>query len=101
MHGNVSEWCWDGYNAGYYAQWPAEDPRGTDGAAVQVFRGGGWNFVSQGARSALRNGYWPGYRGGYLGFRLARVQGKWIQAKGRRGLDRGGSEPGVKAVGTA
>ena len=47
MHGNVSEWCWDMFDEGYYARSPVEDPRGPDSLqaghrVVRVFRGGDW-----------------------------------------------------------
>ncbi len=75
MHGNVWEWCWDGYDARYYAQSPAEDPRGPDGATARVDRGGSWGVGPRGARSAYRIRNTPGNRYDNLGFRLARVQG--------------------------
>ena len=75
MHGNVWEWCWDGYDAGYYAQSPAEDPLGPDGAAGRVFRGGSWGDDPLFARSAYRGRCRPEFRSSDLGFRLARVQG--------------------------
>jgi formylglycine-generating enzyme required for sulfatase activity len=74
MHGNVWEWCWDGYDADYYKQSPAIDPRGPERAAGRVIRGGSWRDVPQGARSASRNWYSPEVRSRYLGFRVARVQ---------------------------
>ncbi len=42
MHGNVWEWCSDGYAADYYKQSPADDPRVFDGTSARVHRGGGW-----------------------------------------------------------
>jgi formylglycine-generating enzyme len=73
--GNVWEWCWDGYDAGYYGHSPAEDPRGPDKAAYRVFRGGSWNDDPLLARSAYRRWNGPGSRFIDLGFRLARVRG--------------------------
>ena len=74
VHGNVYEWCWDGYDEKYYAQSPVDDPRGPAGAADRVFRGGCWGSIPQFCRSAFRFRFTPGYRSIDLGFRLARVQ---------------------------
>jgi formylglycine-generating enzyme required for sulfatase activity len=74
MHGNVYEWCWDGYDANYYAQSPVDDPRGPSGAADRVFRGGSWSLLPQYGRAANRYRDAPGNRSLALGFRLARVQ---------------------------
>jgi formylglycine-generating enzyme required for sulfatase activity len=73
MHGNVWEWCWDGYQADYYKKSPGADPVGPSQAASRVIRGGCWNSYTRDARSANRSGVTPEYRDGNLGFRLARV----------------------------
>jgi formylglycine-generating enzyme required for sulfatase activity len=40
MHGNVWEWCWDGYDEKYYSDSPSADPSGSLKASVRVFRSG-------------------------------------------------------------
>ena len=75
MHGNVEEWCWDGYEADYYGKKPpAVDPLGPSQAASRVNRGGCWRLSPQRCRSAFREGHTPGNRSALLGFRVARVQ---------------------------
>jgi formylglycine-generating enzyme required for sulfatase activity len=74
MHGNVWEWCRDGWDADYYKNSPVADPLGPSQAAFRVIRGGGWNFNPRHARSANRDWITPGLRYDFLGFRLARVQ---------------------------
>jgi formylglycine-generating enzyme required for sulfatase activity len=74
MHGNVHEWCWDGYDAKYYEQSPADDPRGPSGAVDRVNRGGGWVGDPQDCRAAFRDWDPPGDRDSHLGFRLARAR---------------------------
>ena len=74
MHGNVWEWCSDGYAADYYKRSPVDDPPGPDGASYRVYRGGGWGYEPRFARSALRIRFAPVIRFNNLGFRLARVQ---------------------------
>jgi formylglycine-generating enzyme required for sulfatase activity len=76
MHGNVWEWCWDGYAADYYKQSPGDDPTGPEAAAQRVIRGGSWRHAPQDARSARRGRDFvgPELRNDCLGFRLARVQ---------------------------
>jgi len=55
MSGNIREWCWDWYDAGYYAVSPANDPQGPASGVDRVLRGGSWNpFPSPDLRCAGR-----------------------------------------------
>jgi formylglycine-generating enzyme required for sulfatase activity len=74
MHGNVFEWCSDGFADEYYKQSPVDDPPGAAGAALRVLRGGGWALEPPGCRSAWRSRHEPEFRSSTVGFRLARVQ---------------------------
>ncbi|MFO7565865.1 MAG: formylglycine-generating enzyme family protein [Enhygromyxa sp.] len=75
MHGNVWEWCRDGWVDNYKTA-----PRAGDGLrhepvaeGYRVIRGGSWGDAARGARSAFRDGSRPGGRGLFLGFRPAQV----------------------------
>jgi formylglycine-generating enzyme required for sulfatase activity len=72
MHGNVWEWCSDGYAPDYYRRSPTDDPQGAERAPRRVLRGGGWSSEPRLAQSAIRGRYAPGFRDSGLGFRLAR-----------------------------
>ena len=73
MHGNVWEWCWDGYGK-YDAKSPAVDPTGATGVPSRVIRGGHGDFTAGDARSSYRYGDAPEDRDTSLGFRVARGQ---------------------------
>ena len=72
--GNVWEWCWDGYDEGYYKLSPSEDPRGPSEVARRVVRGGSYDGNPRYCRSADRYPDVPEDRGRSLGFRVARAQ---------------------------
>jgi protein-L-isoaspartate(D-aspartate) O-methyltransferase len=74
MHGNVWEWCSDGYAADGYKRSPVDDPQGADGSPFRVIRGGSWNDEPRSARSGDRLRAAPVGRNALLGFRMARVQ---------------------------
>ncbi len=77
MHGNVWEWCEDYYSPRYYrdgagkvTQDPLCDKEDPDCKDSRVVRGGSWGFDEGSCRCASRNGYPPGYRDQYVGFRV-------------------------------
>ncbi len=72
MHGNVWEWCLDGWHGDYKGAltngWAWE--KGS--SSHRVIRGGCWNYKPRNCRSAYRGGLTPGRRFHDLGFRPAR-----------------------------
>ena len=73
VHGNVWEWCEDGFDSSYYQRSPADDPKGPPGRALRVVRGGSWYNAARNLRCASRFRNRPEYRYDYLGFRVACV----------------------------
>jgi len=60
MHGSVGEWCAD-----WHEPWRPET------GSLHVYRGGDWFYGPRRCRSSSRTMCKPGYRGIYLGFRVA------------------------------
>ncbi|MBF0452069.1 MAG: formylglycine-generating enzyme family protein [Candidatus Magnetomorum sp.] len=69
MHGNVWEWCSDGY--GDYPITPVIDPEGGQSDRGRLLRGGSWFSLAGDCRSAYRFRGGPDRRSDNLGFRLA------------------------------
>ena len=70
MHGNVREWCEDGYQA--TASSTQEAVNGNS-LAYRVLRGGAWYDLTDFVRSSYRYFFTPGYTNNYIGFRVARA----------------------------
>ncbi len=69
MIGNVWTWCQDLF--GDYPRSTVTDPSGPRAGMLDVFRGGGWDDIPRGCRSAVRGAH-PANPGG-VGLRLART----------------------------
>ena len=72
VHGNVWEWCQDGY--GEYSEGEQVNPTGAETGDGRVLRGGSWNSYGRHLRAAFRFHGGPDFRYGNLGFRLAAGQ---------------------------
>ena len=72
VHGNVWEWCRDGFDTSFYRQSPAQDPVCPPGSsATRVNRGGCFANAAALARSANRGSDAPTVADRYLGVRPA------------------------------
>lgn len=74
MHGNVFEWCQDGFDPKSYASSPKVDPVAPEGTR-RVMRGGDWFGNPIRCRSAFRGVGDQTTRSDDVGFRLARTMG--------------------------
>ncbi len=84
MHGNVDEWCLDGYRE--YGSEAVVDPVGPmEEGAPRAVRGGSWDDGAVRARSAYRYRFGPGFRYRLLGFRLCLRSIEPSQSSGLRG----------------
>jgi formylglycine-generating enzyme required for sulfatase activity len=70
MHGNVREWCHDGYVPDCRRLSLAEDLKRPGRDQTRVVRGGSWDFPPVYARSAARFGHPPNDRMYNIGFRV-------------------------------
>ena len=76
MHGNVYEFCYDGYDeAMNHSSYPAvavQDPINFESFNYRMMRGGGWFSDPASCRSFTRGKFWTGGGNYYIGFRVAR-----------------------------
>ena len=69
MHGNVWEWCQDGYSQSASTTQAALETE----IGARVLRGGGWLIYAYNCRASNRDGRAPGYRNVVIGCRFART----------------------------
>lgn len=70
MHGNVREWCHDAYEGDFIEGMEYSPKTFEDNQILRCVRGGAWFQTLKGVRSANRYWYNPGYRLGWIGFRI-------------------------------
>ncbi|MCU0962659.1 MAG: bifunctional serine/threonine-protein kinase/formylglycine-generating enzyme family protein [Pirellulaceae bacterium] len=71
MHGNIWEWCQDGWDSTHYSHSPIDDPEIRSGDGTYVYRGGGFFFPAALSRATCRAAHEPQYHSSSIGFRVA------------------------------
>ncbi|ADG66847.1 protein of unknown function DUF323 [Planctopirus limnophila DSM 3776] len=73
IHGNAWEWCQDWYGE-RYSIISSIDPCGPSSGSDRVIRGGSWDSITRGIRSAERGGGSPDAGSYLVGFRVSRIE---------------------------
>jgi formylglycine-generating enzyme required for sulfatase activity len=68
---NVHEWCADWYDAAYYKDSPARNPRGPAAGVRKASRGGSWRHHIKASRNAARSSIPAEFQYADYGFRIA------------------------------
>jgi len=98
MHGNVWEWTQDHWHDNYRdAPTDGSVWVSSEAGALRVIRGGSWLSSARYVCAAFRAHSAPGYRGGHLGFRCARVQVSQAGRASQAGAEPAGSASGRQA----
>ncbi len=71
LSGNVWEWCWDWYAAGYYDCCPEDNPTGPETGLNRLVRGGCWYSEMDKCCCSYRP-VCQSYGSNYVGFRVVR-----------------------------
>lgn len=71
MHGNIQEWCWDGFFSSYPGS--STDYQGFVSATNRVVRGGSFDSYASACRSAARLSLSRTSNDPYIGMRLVRT----------------------------
>jgi formylglycine-generating enzyme required for sulfatase activity len=104
MHGNVWEWCRDGWDADAYKKRvdgvaePLESPEA--GYRLRVQRGGSWVYSAWDCRSANRHGGGAVLRFGNVGFRVCLVPGSSKTGKEKSSRAKPATTAGVRGTST-
>jgi sulfatase modifying factor 1 len=69
---NVHEWCADWFDADYYRNSPARNPRGPETGTRRSSRGGSWRHYTKVSRCAARSSIPQDFQYADYGFRIAR-----------------------------
>lgn len=88
MHGNVWEWCIDGFDQDFYKNSPTVDPQAPENKRLAILRGGCWLSTARDCRSAVRLRLNPIFTYHSAGFRLALVSRSTISPETSTGRDR-------------
>jgi formylglycine-generating enzyme required for sulfatase activity/serine/threonine protein kinase len=74
VHGNVFEWCLDGYTSAFYGESPTQDPLSPwEQSASRVLRSGSFSYAATYARAAAREDSTPSNAVDHVGVRAARA----------------------------
>jgi formylglycine-generating enzyme required for sulfatase activity len=93
LHGNVSEWCADWFDAEYYLNSPRQSPTGPTEGTQRVLRGGCWRDWGEFCRAAFRYNMGPEESRDDFGVRVVM---QWRSAKAPRKAPRKRTAPRTK-----
>ncbi len=79
LFGNMTEWCYDWYDADYYKRSKRKNPLGPENGQMKVIRGGSWETLARSVRVTNRAALGPDNNNITVGFRVVIPTAKWTK----------------------